>query len=98
MPTTKLSCDWCFGTKDVMPMYVPQSPVLEWMEEKLILLDGEFRGQDLTKEEEWEILIYDEMVTSITRGKVCKKCWKKDQELYEKYYDQDDEDNYLRLI
>ena len=98
MPKRKVTCDWCFGTKDVMFMYVPQSPVLEWMEEKLILLDGEFRDQDLTKEEEWEILVYDELVTSITRGKVCKKCWKKDQKLYEKYYDQDDEDNYLRII
>ena len=81
-----------------MYMYIPQTPVLEWMEEKLILLEGEFKGKDLTAEEEWEILVYDEMVQSITRGTVCQKCWKKDQKLYETYYDQDDEDDFLRLI
>ena len=91
-------CNWCVGTTGVMSMYIPQSPVLEWMEEKLILLDGEFRDQDLSEEEEWEILVYDEMVKSITRGMVCKKCWTRDQMLYETYYDVDDEDDFLRLV
>ena len=79
-------------------MYIPQTPVLEWMEDKLILLDGEFRDQDLSEEEEWEIFVYDNMIKSITRGTVCIKCWKKDQQLYETYYNSDDEDNYLKLI
>jgi hypothetical protein len=91
-------CNWCFGTKNVLHMYIPQTPVLEWMEDKLILLDGEFYEQDLTETEEWEIQVYDTMVRAITRGTVCTKCWKKDQKLYEMYYGPDGEDDYLRLI
>ena len=93
----KLKCEWCHGTTNVLPMYIPESPVLEWMEEKLISIEGDFNTQQLSNEEEWEILIYDEMVRSIRRGTVCRKCWKKDQMLYDRYYDHDDEDNYLRL-
>ena len=98
MPSTKKYCEWCFNTTGVMSMYIPETPVLEWMEEKLIAIDNDFTEQELSKEEEWEILVYDEMVKSIRRGNVCRKCWKQDQILYEKYYDQDDEDNYLRLL
>lgn len=98
MPKLKLTCEWCHGTTNVVPMYIPESPVLEWMEEKLIAIDKDFSNQELSKEEEWEILIYDEMVTSIRRGAVCHKCWKKDQRLYDKYYDTDDNDDYIRLL
>ena len=79
-------------------MYIPESPVLEWMEEKLIRIDNDFTGKTLSEEEEWEILMYDEMVKAIRRGKVCVSCWKKDQKLYDKYYDSDDEDDYIRQI
>ncbi len=38
------------------------------------------------------------MVKSIRRGVVCTKCWKKDQMLYDKYYDSGDEEDYIRLL
>lgn len=94
----KLKCEWCHGTKNTMPMYIPESPVLEWMEEKLIKIDNDFTEQLLSKEEEYEIIVYDEMVKSIRTGVVCTKCWKKDQGLYDKYYDSGDEDDYIRLL
>ena len=98
MPNTKLYCEWCHGTRGVMKIYLPETPVLEWMEEKIILNDENFVGKDLTEWEEWEILTYDEMVKSIRRGTVCKKCWDKDQKLYDKYYDSGDEEDYIRLL
>lgn len=98
MPHTKKYCEWCHGTTNVMAMYIPETPVLEWLEEKLIAIDNDFVDKELTKDEEWELLVYDEMVKSIRKGNVCKKCWQRDQYLYEKYYNEDDEDNYLRLI
>jgi len=79
-------------------MYIPESPVLEWMEEKLISIDNDFTKSHLTKEEEYEIVMYDEMVKSIRTGVVCTKCWKKDQKLYDKYYDPGDEEDYIRLL
>ena len=95
---SKLKCEWCFGTVGVVPMYIPESPVLEWMEEKLIRIDNDFTQQKLTREEEYEIVTYDEMVKAIRRGKVCTKCWKKDQRLYDKYYDSGDEEDMIRLL
>jgi hypothetical protein len=38
------------------------------------------------------------MVKSIRRGHVCKKCWIQDQKLYDKYYDSDGDDDFIRLI
>lgn len=94
----KLKCEWCHGIINVIPMYIPESPVLEWMEEKLIRIDNDFTQSKLTEEEEYEIVAYDEMVKSIRRGVVCTKCWKKDQRLYDKYYDSGDEEDYIRLL
>lgn len=78
-------------------MYIPESPVLEWIELKLIDIDNHFPDKSLTREEEIEIILYDEMIKSIRPGHVCEKCWKKDQELYDKYYDSND-DFEIRLL
>lgn len=91
-------CNWCFGTENVLQMYIPETPVLEWMEDKIILLDGEFYEKELTAAEEWEIQVYDTMVRAITQGTVCTKCWKQDQKLYETYYSQDEDGDDIRLI
>lgn len=98
MPRPKHKCEWCFGTKDVMPIFIPETPVLEWMEEKLIAIDEDFTQSALSKDEEWEILCYDDMIKSIRRGHVCKKCWTQDQKLYDKYYDTEGNDDFIRLI
>jgi hypothetical protein len=76
---------------------MPETPVLEWMEEKLITIGEDFTQSYLSKDEEWEILCYDDMITSLRRGHVCKKCWVQDQKLYDKYYDADG-DEFIRLI
>ncbi len=83
------TCEWCHGPADLPQMYIPESPVLEWLEEKLVYLDNNFVGEELTSDEEWEILVYDEMVKSIRKGHVCTICWTEDQALYDKYYEND---------
>lgn len=98
MPRPKHKCEWCFGTRDVMPIFIPETPVLEWMEEKLISVDEDFSQSELSEWEEWEMLCYDDMIKQIRRGHVCKKCWIKDQKLYDKYYDTDNNDDFIRLI
>lgn len=85
------TCEWCHGPADLPRMYVPESPVLEWMEQKLIYIDRHFgMDNELTSDEEWEILVYDEMVKSVRRGNVCTICWETDQALYDKYYEDED--------
>ena len=88
-----ITCEWCHGASDMPRMYIPESPVLEWMEKKLIYIDRHFgMDNELTDEEEWEILLYDEMVKSVRRGTVCSTCWEQDQALYDKYYEDEDPD------
>lgn len=88
------TCEWCHGPADLPQMYIPESPVLEWMEQKLAYLDNNFVDEGLTNDEEWEILVYDEMVKSIRRGHVCTICWTEDQALYDKYYTDDKDINF----
>lgn len=85
-----ITCEWCLGPADLPKMYIPQSPVLEWMEQKLIYIEEHFDG-NLSSEEEWEILVYDEMIKNIRRGHVCSTCWEADQALYDKYYEDDEQ-------
>lgn len=98
MPRPKHKCEWCFGTRNVMPIFIPETPVLEWMEEKLSSVEEDFSQSELSEWEEWEMLCYDDMIKQIRRGHVCKKCWTKDQKLYDKYYDTDNNDDFIRLI
>ena len=93
----KVLCEWCFGEADLPRMYIPESPVLEFMEQKLIKIGGHFDGT-LSKWEEWEISCYDEMVKSIRKGNVCTKCWTEDQRLYEKYYEKGDGESGIMLF
>lgn len=81
------TCEWCFGESDMPILIIPESPVLVWMEEKLIKIERDLSGHKLTPDEEWEILVYDEMVQTTRHGSVCTKCWKEDQDLYDKYYE-----------
>lgn len=98
MPRPRHKCEWCFGTRNVMPIFIPETPVLEWMEEKLSSVEEDFSQSELSEWEEWEMLCYDDMIRQIRRGHVCKKCWTKDQKLYDKYYDTDNNDDFIRLI
>ena len=82
----KRTCEWCFNEADLPVMYIPECPILEDMEKKLIMIDKHFEIGQLTEWEEWEITCYDELVKSIRKGNVCTKCWEADQKLYDRYY------------
>jgi len=73
------TCEWCHGTADLPRMFIPESPVLEWMEKKLIYIEKHFDGI-LSSDEEWEILVYiikmkmklyKVEITPITEQKFC---------------------------
>ena len=87
-------CSWC-GMKTVMePMQLPQTPILEFMEEKINKLGrnrvwGEHANWsklDMDSDIEAELLVYDEMLSTVALKHVCEKCLSEDDRLYEKYY------------
>ena len=83
--------EWCWGLADLPQMYIPESPVLEWFEERLIEIDRHFPDAKLSENEELSLMLYDDLVRSVRPGSVCSRCWAEDQKLYDKYYDPDDD-------
>lgn len=93
----ELICEWCKRECDLKPMLIPETPILEWFEEKLVAL-GDMDDEEihLTPQEEQEMDTYDYMINSYRTGSVCSSCWGKEQLLWEKYYKVgDDIDDFL---
>ena len=90
-------CEWCQRECDLEPLLIPETPILEWFEEKLVAL-GDMEDEEifLSPQEELEMDLYDYMINSYRKGNVCSSCWGKEQILWQKYYSiGDDEDNFL---
>ena len=76
------------------PMQLPETPILEFMEEKINKLGrdkvwGEHANWsklDIDSDVEAELLVYDEMLATVSLKTVCEKCLSEDDRLYEKYY------------
>lgn len=91
-------CTWC-GMKTIMePMQLPQTPILEFMEEKIDKLGrdkvwGEhanWANLNMDPDIEAELLVYDEMLSTVSLKHVCEKCLNEDDRLYNKYYGGDE--------
>ena len=97
MSKEKQMCFWCTKESDLDSMIIPSTPILEWMEQKLIDIDKDFTGTastHLTPDEQDEISLYDYMINRMIKGTVCSSCWGKEQILWETYYTTDPEDQY----
>jgi len=103
-------CEWC-GKRTVMSkMLVGNTPILEFLEDKIDKAgrekiwgeDGDWSGLDIDSDFEAELLVYDSMLNSLSKKTICVSCLKQDEELFEKYYnnkngdeDDDDDDHYI---
>tara|TARA_B100000900_G_C20218096_1_gene568684 strand:- start:287 stop:568 length:282 start_codon:yes stop_codon:yes gene_type:complete len=82
-------------------MQLPETPILEFMEEKIDKFgrnkiwgeNGDWSTQDLDSDFEAELLVYDNMLCTISKKVVCINCLHEDDKLWEKYYGGED-DNY----
>jgi hypothetical protein len=83
-------------------MMVSDTPILEFMEEKIDKHgrnkiwgeDGDWSTQHLDSDFEAELLVYDNMLSSVSSKVVCIGCLKEDDDLWEKYYGINDDDNF----
>lgn len=93
-PTKNNYCRWCGVITSNYPSYIPSSPILEWLEEKIDILgrekvwdeNSDWSKIEMDTETEAELLVYEGMLNTIIKGRVCDECLKKDDELFEKYY------------
>ena len=88
------TCSWCGRLTWMEKMQLPETPILEFIEEKIDKFgrqriwgeDGDWSTQDLDSDFEAELLVYDEMLCNISPKVVCINCLKDDDVLWEKYY------------
>ncbi len=87
-------CEWC-GKKTPMGKTIQaQTPILEFMEDKIDLLGreevwgvyGDWSVMDIDSDLEAELLVYDEMLNTVGKRNICEVCIVKDNQLYNKYY------------
>jgi len=92
-------CAWCGAPTIMEKMQLPDTPILEFMETKIDKLGrtkvwGEHANWatlDLDSDDEAELLVYDELLSTVSLKHVCEKCLSDDDKLYDKYYGKDGE-------
>jgi len=94
------SCEWCGRITNAGSTFVAHTPILEWMEERIdkmgrSLIWGE--NSDWSKLEmkpdfEAELLVYDQMLSTVRSAVVCKQCLRADERMWEKYYGNNSDD------
>ena len=96
-------CAWCGAPTIMEAMQLPQTPILEFMEEKIDKLgrkrvwgeNSDWSKLDMNPDDEAELLVYDEMLSSVSLKHVCEKCLSDDDRLYKKYYDDEEDDEWV---
>ena len=89
-------CNWCWQESDLGVRFIPASPILEWMEEKINKIDNDLSRDasiKLSLEEENEINLYDSLLNETTKGYICSHCLVGEQMLWDKYYTFEEEDD-----
>jgi hypothetical protein len=87
-------CEWCSKKTPMPPTTQAQTPILEFVEDKIDLIGrediwgmlGDWSMVDIDSDLEAELLIYDEMLNNIKKRIVCEVCLRQDDKMYQKYY------------
>ena len=92
-------CVWCGAVTPMEPMQLPETPILEHMEDKIDNIgrkriwgdNSDWSRIDMDSDLEAELLVYDEMLAMVSLKIVCERCIKEDERLWKKYYDNPDD-------
>ena len=94
-------CKWCGVKTNLEPILIPETPILEFLEDKIDKLgrdkvwgeNSNWAYLELDSDTEAELLVYDEMLNTINLKHLCEKCITEDDRLYEKYYGKESDIN-----
>lgn len=92
-------CKWCGAKTNLDPILIPETPILEFLEDKIDKLgrdkiwgeNSNWAYLELDSDTEAELLVYDEMLNTINLKHLCEKCIEEDDRLYDKYYGKEDD-------
>ena len=87
-------CKWCGAPTAMEQLQMANTPILEFIEEKIDKLGrnrvwssgANWSELDLDSDDEAELLVYDELLNTITMKSVCMRCLEEDDRLWDKYY------------
>jgi hypothetical protein len=95
-------CTWCGAPTVMEKMQLPECPINEIIEDKIDKLgrqrvwgeNSDWSKLNMDPDDEAELLVYDEMLATVSLKHVCEKCLRDDDNLWGKYYgDNQDDDN-----
>ena len=98
-------CKWCGRKTNLELITMPESPILEFLEEKIDELgrdkvwgeESNWAYVEIDSNVEAELLVYDELLNTLTPAHLCESCIEEDNRLYDKYYsDEQTEDEDLQ--
>ena len=97
---SRTSCEWCGRITNTISTFVCQTPILEWMEERIDKMGRSMiwgKNSDWSKLEmkpdfEAELLVYDQMLSTVRSAIVCGQCLRADERMREKYYGNNSDD------
>ena len=89
---------WCGAPTLMEEMQLPDTPIIEHMEEKINNHDrkriwgdlSDWSKLDLDSDFEAELLVYVEMLGTVSLKTVCETCLGEDDRLWKKYYTNDE--------
>lgn len=91
-------CKWCGASTSMEQMQIPDTPILEFLEQKIDEHgreevwgeNSDWSRLDLDSDFEAELLVYDELLSKTTLKTICESCIEEDERLYNKYYPEQD--------
>ena len=87
-------CEWCSKKTPLPPTTQAETPILEFIEDKIDLIGrediwgihGDWSLVEIDSDLEAELLIYDEMLNNVEKRIVCTACIMNEKKMYNKYY------------
>ena len=87
-------CEWCSKQTPFGKTIQAETPILEFIEDKIDLIgrediwgiEGDWSMVDIDSELEAELLVYDTMLNNVQERIICEVCLRTDDKMYQKYY------------
>ena len=87
-------CEWCSKKTPLGKIIQAETPILEFIEDKIDLIGrediwgihGDWSMVDIDSDLEAELLVYDTMLNNVQERIICEVCLIQDEKMYQKYY------------
>ena len=87
-------CEWCSKQTPFGKTIQAETPILEFIEDKIDLIgrediwgiEGDWSMIDIDSDLEAELLVYDTMLNNVQERIICEVCLRTDDKMYKKYY------------